>query len=159
MEQWKSILETYGRYEISNFGRIKNNRTGRIWNGSLNKKRGYYYLTVSIGNKTKNFLVHRLVAKYFIPNPFNKATVNHIDGNKLNNNLSNLEWCTYKENTAHAINIGLIDGRVHEHNNTELMHDLLKSTKLTYQEVAIVTNSNIRTVFRHNTKYQLRISS
>ena len=63
---------------------------------------------VANGN-SKLVVIHRLVAKAFIPNPQNKAQVNHIDGNKKNNNVRNLEWCTNQENVIHAINIGLID--------------------------------------------------
>ncbi len=70
---------------------------------TINKKRGYYYLRT----KTHNYSVHRLVASAFINNSNNKETVNHIDGNKLNNNISNLEWMTPKENNRHAIENGL----------------------------------------------------
>lgn len=65
--------------------------------------RGYY----SVGIKRKTHMVHRLVAKAFIPNPDNKAFVNHIDGNKLNNRMDNLEWCTVQENNLHARQTGL----------------------------------------------------
>ena len=77
---------------------------------------GYYYYTsysklgeyyaFYIGNKS--YLVHRMMAEAFIPNPLNLPCVNHKDGNKLNDELSNLEWCTYKDNTNHAVKIGLI---------------------------------------------------
>lgn len=65
--------------------------------------RGYY----SVGIRRKTYMVHRLVAQAFIPNPENKPCVNHIDGNKLNNHVSNLEWCTVQENNLHARQTGL----------------------------------------------------
>ena len=65
--------------------------------------RGYY----SVGIRRKTHMVHRLVAQAFIPNPENKPFVNHIDGNKLNNHVSNLEWCTAQENNLHARQTGL----------------------------------------------------
>ena len=65
--------------------------------------RGYY----SVGIRRKTHMVHRLVAQAFIPNPENKPFVNHIDGNKLNNHVSNLEWCTVQENNLHAKQTGL----------------------------------------------------
>ncbi len=65
--------------------------------------RGYF----SVGIRRKTFMVHRLVALAFIPNPEQKPYVNHIDGNKLNNHVSNLEWCTVKENNLHARQTGL----------------------------------------------------
>ncbi len=71
---------------------------------TLNVKRGYLYVRTTV----ENHQVHRLVAKFFIKNPKKKPCVNHKDGNKLNNNVKNLEWVTHKENTAHAIKNGLI---------------------------------------------------
>lgn len=75
----------------------------------LDKKVGYYLVTL-VNAKTKvrkNQFIHRLIAKAFIPNPLNKPHVNHIDGNKQNNCISNLEWNTCKENSQHAVNLGL----------------------------------------------------
>ena len=65
--------------------------------------RGYY----SVGIKRKTHMVHRLIAKAFLPNPGNKPFVNHLDGNKLNNHVDNLEWCTVQENNLHARQTGL----------------------------------------------------
>lgn len=87
---------------------------GKVW--SLKSKRflknqtdryGYYYVHLQTKGKEKKYKIHRLVALAYIPNPENKPQVNHIDGNKLNNSVSNLEWVTAKENTEHAWKTGL----------------------------------------------------
>lgn len=91
---------------------------GEVFSGKSNifmKKQtdryGYYCITISLGNrKTKKYMIHRLVAQHYVENKFNKKCVNHIDGNKKNNNYSNLEWCTIKENNQHAFDIGLKKG-------------------------------------------------
>lgn len=83
------------------------------------KKGGYYCVGLSKG-KTKTFRVHQLVAKAFIPNPENKPYVNHIDGNKVNNSVSNLEWCTCSENNLHNHKIGLTNG----HKRKIIQYDL-----------------------------------
>lgn len=106
MEVWKLIDGTDGKYFISNKGRLKH-KSGRI--RKFRMSAGYYDITIVINSngiyKRQSFLIHRLVATYFIYNddPKNKRCVNHIDGNKVNNNDSNLEWCTYSENHLHAI--------------------------------------------------------
>jgi len=66
------------------------------------KKDGYCRVTLCNNGACKRFYVHRLIALVFIPNPLNKKVVNHIDGNKLNNTVTNLEWCTYSENLRHS---------------------------------------------------------
>lgn len=105
MEIWKTIAR-YPKYEVSTEGRVKNTCTGTVLVAS-NDSRGYPSVTIraSDGQHTKN--VHRLVAETFLPNPENKRTVNHIDGNKRNNRISNLEWNTVSENVAHAYRTGL----------------------------------------------------
>ena len=106
-------------YQVSNLGRVKSLCD---WSGNKfvkqyknrekilkikPKKQGYCVVTLRHKNKIKYKTVHRLVAETFIPNPNNYPVVNHKDGNKSNNKLENLEWCTYSYNSKHAIKNGL----------------------------------------------------
>lgn len=110
-EVWKDILDFNGLYkgyyQISNLGRVRSlDRTdsaGRKLSGRLlkqsNNRVGYLFVNISINGKRKTLRVNRLVAKAFIPNPYDKIFVNHKDEDKHNNNVNNLEWVTPKENS------------------------------------------------------------
>lgn len=106
-EIWKTIKEMK-TYEISSYGRVRK----RLLRGYRNlkpflDKDGYPRVCLCENNIRIYRHVHRLVAQAFIPNPGNKPTVNHKDGNKQNNNVNNLEWNTYRENSLHALRTGL----------------------------------------------------
>lgn len=112
----EKIIKDFPMYKINDkgivFSRYKP-KTGVIWDKwtpikwVLDKSTGYFLVTLCNKGVCKNQFIHRLLAQAFISNPENKPQVNHIDGNKQNNDLSNLEWVTAKENTHHAIKIGL----------------------------------------------------
>lgn len=82
-------------------------KKGKQYRSSWNNRTGYPMVTLFKEGKPKHYLIHRLVALAFIPNPLNKPCINHIDGNKKNHSLSNLEWVTYSENGLHAYRTGL----------------------------------------------------
>lgn len=115
--EWKPIKGFEGMYEISNNGKVRSldkvvnvanqygSKTQRIVKGKelkLNYNGMYYVVGLSNKSKVKQYFVHRLVAEHFIENPNNYKCVNHIDCNKLNNNVDNLEWCTKEYNTKMA---------------------------------------------------------
>ena len=112
---WKPVEGYEGLYEVSNTGIVRS--LERFDNGvhvpstvlKPSKNNRYAYVKLYRHSQHKIFRVHRLVALAFIPNPNNKPQVNHIDGNKMNNDSRNLEWCTQAENNRHAIDTGLQD--------------------------------------------------
>ena len=116
-EEFVDIKNYDGRYKIGNKGtvigvsRSKDNRyNNKQWIlKQYEDKNGYMYVTLQKDKKRKTIKVHRLVAQTFLENPNNFPQVNHIDGNKKNNNENNLEWCTAKHNMNEAVRIGLFD--------------------------------------------------
>ena len=100
-EVWKDIEGYEGLYKISNYGEVWSERRQRLLKKNKNN-RGYYVVGLNKNNNQKQFTVHRLIAINFIDNPSEKPCVNHIDENKTNNHVSNLEWCTHKENSNHG---------------------------------------------------------
>ena len=149
MEQWLPAEGFEGYYEVSNYGRIKGLaytyvmptghpaiRPERILVNQQGKT-GYWVVMMrnrsNPNNKVKCVKIHRLIAKAFIPNPDNLPCINHIDGNSFNNEISNLEWCTHKQNIQHAFRIGLVP---------KVMGEKTTNAKLTEEQVLFIYNSN-----------------
>lgn len=104
---WKKIIDKdiVTDYSISDMGEVRKDTNNYMMKPYI--QHGYAHVTLQINKKPKRFNIHRLVAIAFIPNPDNKPYVNHIDGNKTNNCVDNLEWVTPSENTQHAVKTGL----------------------------------------------------
>lgn len=117
-EIWKDIKDYEGLYQVSNLGRVKSMdriitrkdgisqfRKGIIKIPKINSD-GYHTVTLSKNGNNKTLGIHILVARHYISNPENKSEVNHIDFNRKNNRVDNLEWCTHQENIQHSSNNG-----------------------------------------------------
>ncbi len=105
MDEWRDISGYEGCYQIDNKGKVKSlSRTLSFLEKILNPEhtQGYRRVTLSKKGEKRRYMVHRLVAIAFIPNPENKPCVNHKDGNKSNNCVDNLEWVTHSENEIHS---------------------------------------------------------
>ena len=116
VEIWRDICGYTGKYQISNLGNVRSldrfDSLNRFKSGSIRKisteKDGYSYITlIGDNSKSKSFFIHRLVAMSFEIPGFDKIQINHIDGDKSNNKISNLEWVTASENSIHALKLGL----------------------------------------------------
>ena len=109
-EEWKPLVHPQIKdiYEISNYGRVRNIKRGKILSQYQDKKTKYMYVPLHLKDKKRNkvFSVHRLVALMFVPNPNSLPIVNHLNTNTTDNYFENLEWATYSENTSHSIEHG-----------------------------------------------------
>ena len=153
-EEWKQIDE-FKYYYVSNLGNVKSTRR---WSGTkfyerehlvslyTNKKNGYVYVSISKNSKSYNIRVHKLVANAFIPNPNNYNQINHIDGNKQNNRVNNLEWCDG------SYNIKDMYKRQGKYDNDELIIQKYKELKSCNKVAKIFDTSgeNIRQILIRN---------
>lgn len=162
-EIWKSIEDFADKYEISNLGRIKNKKTNHIYKNT--NQYGDYFTIILYDEKHKRSTrIHREVAQAFIPNPNNYPCVNHKDLNKQNNNVDNLEWCTYSQNSLHALNNG-IDivkglnnhnknkfknkyGKIYQYDKNNKLINIYNSLQEAYNETHTCTR-NILQVINH----------
>jgi hypothetical protein len=124
-EEWKDVVGYEGIFEVSSKGQMRRKGKDVPLKQLLNKK-GYYAVATKPSGRyglNKTFRVHREVAKAFIPNPDGKPQVNHKDGVKINNNVSNLEWATASENVRHALEHGLNVPRYGDDNSQSKISD------------------------------------
>lgn len=159
-EQWKncsSINKHFKHILVSSMGNIKNINTNRILNGCTDKR--YKRIRLKNGIESISTSVHRLVATLFIPNPENKPNVNHKDGNSFNNNVTNLEWCTQKENCIHAHQNGLCnnDNQKRDYYKLELDGKIIEKFTGAVGSISIISvacsysnESFKKKVFSHN---------
>ncbi len=140
MEKFIDIEGFNGRYQISNYGRVKSfTKKAGILKPSI--MRGYEQISLLTQNGNKKTIrIHRLVANAFITNPYNKAEVNHIDGNKKNNNISNLEWASHSENIKHAYKIGLLISPVRKLSDEDVKNIFLEN--MSTRKLAIKYNTS-----------------
>lgn len=152
-EEWKNIDEKgfEGYYQVSNLGRVRSvdrlivSKDGRrrLYTGKVliqkSDKDGYKYVILKNKGKSKTLKVHRLVGEYFVPNPYNKPFINHLDESKDNNVFTNLEWVTPKENANYGT---AIDRARHNRNYEEIsrkqLNDATKSKPVVvYKKITV----------------------
>lgn len=156
MEIWKDIQGYKNRYQVSNHGKVRSLKRNNILKPEI-KNDGYLRVCLYANGKKKHKRINRLVARAFIENQNNKSQVNHKDGNKKNNHVSNLEWMTDKENKKHSVKNGL--NAYGERNGKSKLKkdDILKiRKKIKNQEsiklIAIQFNVSITTIYRIKNK-------
>ena len=130
-----TIIKEYPNYGVTKAGEIVSLVTGIVIKPRINKH-GYKTVALRCDNKNSTKLVHQLVAKTYIPNPNGRKTINHIDGNKLNNNVDNLEWVSVKENTIHAYENGLMGTNIFV-----ILEDKITGIRERYRSVQHVAES------------------
>lgn len=163
VETWKDIEGYEGHYQVSSFGNVKSLARLRKSKGNSlaplrekimkqkTSKSGYKVIHLLIGNKSSHALVHRLVAKCFIKNNEQKQTVNHIDCDKKNNHINNLEWSTHKEQMAHAVDNKLVELRGSPKYSKEFKTEILNyfnQNNISISKLATMFNISQRTAGR-----------
>ena len=106
-EKWEDIKGYESLYQVSNNGKVRNKQTGKILKAGISG--GYYMVALSKNNQAHSYTVHKLVMENFNRKPYENEVINHIDSNKLNNNIDNLEYVTQKENVRKAWENGLCE--------------------------------------------------
>ena len=150
-EIWKDIPGYEGMYQVSNQGRVKSlKRKGRRNNKILRPikhRDGYLKVHLWLNGTAKTIKVHKLVMLAFTGKRSSELEINHIDGNKVNNHISNLEYCTHLENIHHAMKMGLRKTKLTESQVLEIRKQY-KSGNVTHSQLAKRYNVNERTIGR-----------
>ena len=142
---WQPICGFEGIYEVSRSGDIRIVKSGEL-KIPQKMKNGYMQVLLWKGKRAKGFLVHRIVAETFIENPRGCSDVNHMDGNKQNNCVSNLEWCTRSENLKHAYKTHLRTASNQKLSVEDVNYIRENPDNLTRKEIAKKLNMNYWTV-------------
>lgn len=169
-EIWKDVIGYENKYEVSNLGRVRScprntsgyGRADYLIMKQSKDKGGYMTIGLRLNGKKSRFRVHRLVASSFIPNPEGKEFVNHIDGVKDNNILSNLEWATASENTRHAVEAGLINSNfdkykynfVDDYSNGISIRKICKKYNVSHDYVSVYLKEQGVEVTRYPLRYK-----
>lgn len=141
-ELWISIKQNCN-YEISNLGNVRNKKTKRILKPAISNK-GYYLVSLSDNCKMHTYTIHKLVKEHFDRCAFEYEVINHIDGNKLNNNINNLEYVTQKDNCIKAWNLGLCE------NIRKSAYQLKHSTKIKTSREVVQYDKNYNEIARYS---------
>lgn len=150
-EAWKPFAD--GNYEVSSHGRVRRATPGRCtYPGRLmtlvKMKIGYHQVMPTINGKNVHFYVHQLVAEAFIGPCPDGCEVNHKDGDKTNNRVSNLEYVTHRENSLHALKSGLVDNQKISNETISVIQELRRRGG-SYSQIAVAAGVSIATAFRH----------
>lgn len=141
----------FDRYDVSDSGTVKRKDNGKILRKHINDS-GYEVVCLWLAGKDKHYRVHRLVAEAFIPNTGNKPQVNHKDGNKLNNNVNNLEWATNSENIQHRY-YKLNSGTMQKVKCVET--DMIYQSEMEAERITGINGANISSCCMHRKGYSM----
>lgn len=144
-EEYRDVVGLEDYFQISNLGNVFSKRSNRILKQSTSGA-GYKVFTAKVNGISLNESVHRMVAMAFLPNELNKPYVNHKDGCKTNNMLSNLEWVTASENSAHALSTGLRNRKLTADQVREIRTSKLSQRKL--GEIYGIDQANVSRIKR-----------
>lgn len=164
-EVWKDIKGYEGIYQVSNFGRVKSleritfyelggREISRFQKECIRKQRvnrwGYKSVNLNKNSSTKTFEVHRLVASHFLSGDYKKEQVNHVDSDKENNSVENLEFVSSKENIRHAFENNLMPKRtgwkLNRQKAKEIRSERIKNPRISHEELSMRYNVSVRTI-------------